>query len=92
MPWIHATVSSSPDADDLARELAATAANAAGLESTDVIALVTVADASAGSGAVVAVAGRVRDDSVEDSIVDAIRRVVANSTGLDMDLVAVVRS
>ena len=92
MPWIHATVSSSADADDLARELAATAANAAGLEPTGVIALVTVADASAGSGAMVAVAGRRRDDSVEDSIVDAIRRVVANSTGLDMDLVAVVRS
>lgn len=93
MPWIHATLSTSADpADRLARELAEAAASAAGLEPGDVIALITVADASAGSGALVTIAGRRRDDSLEDSIADAVRRVIATSTGLSVDLVAVVRS
>jgi hypothetical protein len=93
MPWIHATLSSSADpADRLAHELAQAAARAAGLEPGDVIALVTVADAAAGSGALVTIAGRRRDDLVEDRIAEAVRRVVATSTGVSVDLVAVVRS
>jgi hypothetical protein len=48
MPWIHATLSSSAvPTGRLAQELAQAAANAAGLEPGDVIALVTVADAGA---------------------------------------------
>ena len=93
MPWIHATLSgSAAPGGRLADELAETVASAAGLEPGDVIALVTVADAAAGSGALVTIAGRRRDDAVEDAIADAVRRVVATSTGLSADLVAVVRS
>jgi hypothetical protein len=93
MPWIHATLWSSADpAERLAPELAQAVASAAGLEPADVIALITVADASAGSGALVTIAGRRRDDSVEDSIAKAVRRVVATSTGVSVDLVAVVRA
>ena len=93
MPWIHATVSSSAGpADRLARELAQAAASAAGLEPDDIIALVTVADAATGTGTLVTIAGRRRDDAVEGRITDAVRRVVATSTGLGVDLVAVVRA
>jgi len=93
MPWIHATLASSAVATGrLAPELAQAAANAAGLDPGDVIALVTVADAAAGSGALVTITGRRRDDAVEDAIADAVRQVVATATGLSPDLVAVVRS
>jgi phenylpyruvate tautomerase PptA (4-oxalocrotonate tautomerase family) len=93
MPWIHATLASSAvPTGRLASELAQAAANAAGLDPGDVIALVTVADAAAGSGALVTITGRRRDDAVEDAIADAVRQVVATATGLSPDLVAVVRS
>jgi hypothetical protein len=93
MPWIHATVSGSRGpAGGLARDLADAAASAAGLEPADVVSLVTVADAAAGAGAVVTIAGRRRGDAVEDAIADAVRRVVAAATGVSADLVAVVRS
>jgi hypothetical protein len=93
MPWIHATLSSNAGpAGRLAHELAQAAANAAGLEPGDVIALITVADAAAGSGALVTITGRRRDDAVEDAIAGAVRQVVATATGLSADLVAVVRS
>ena len=93
MPWIHATLpSGAVPAGRLAHELAQAAASAAGLEPGDVIALVTVADAAAGSGALVTITGRRRDDALEDAIAGAVRRVVATATGLSPDLVAVVRS
>ena len=93
MPWIHATLASSAvPTGRLASELAQAAANAAGLDPGDVIALVTVADAAAGSGALVTITGRRRDAAVEDAIADAVRQVVATATGLSPDLVAVVRS
>lgn len=93
MPWIHATLSGGVvSADGLARDLARAAASAAGLDPADVIALVSVADAAAGSGALVTITGRRRDDAVEGRITDAVRRVVATSTGLGVDLVAVVRT
>jgi hypothetical protein len=93
MPWIHATLSGGAgSADGLARDLADAAASAAGLAPADVIALVTVADAAAGSGAVVTIAGRRRDDSAEDAIAAAARRVVATAIGVAPDLVAVIRS
>jgi hypothetical protein len=93
MPWIQATLSSSAvPAGRLAAELARAAADAAGFEPGDVIALVTVADAAAGSGALVTIAGRRRDVVVEDAIAGAVRRVVATAAGLSADLVAVVRS
>ena len=93
MPWIHATLSGTPgSAGDLARALAGAAAGAAGLEPADVVALVTVADAAAGSGALVTIAGRRRDDAVEDAVAAAVRRVVAAAGGVSADLVAVVRS
>jgi phenylpyruvate tautomerase PptA (4-oxalocrotonate tautomerase family) len=93
MPWIHATLSAGAgSADGLARDLADAAASAAGLAPADVITLVTVADAAAGSGAVVTIAGRRRDDSAEDAIAAAARQVVATAIGFDPDLVAVIRS
>ena len=93
MPWIHATLSSSVvPTGRLAHELAQAVANAAGLEPGDVIVLITVADAAAGSGALVTITGRRRDDAVEDAIAGAVRQVVATATGLSADLVAVVRS
>jgi hypothetical protein len=56
MPWIHATLSSSAvPAGRIADELASAAADAAGLEPGDVIALVTVADAAGLSPDLVAV-------------------------------------
>ena len=51
-----------------------------------------MADAAAGSGALVTITGRRRDDAIEDAIAGAVRRVVATATGLSADLVAVVRS
>ena len=93
MPWIHATLpSGAAPAGRVAHELAQAVAKAAGLEPGDVIVLVTVADAAAGSGALVTITGRRRDDAVEDAIAGAVRRVVATATGLSADLVAVVRS
>jgi phenylpyruvate tautomerase PptA (4-oxalocrotonate tautomerase family) len=93
MPWIHATLSGGAgSADSLARDLADAAASAAGLAPADVIALVTVADAAAGSGAVVTIAGRRRDESAEDAVAAAVRRVVAAAVGVAPDLVAVIRS
>lgn len=92
MPWIHATLSARVDnVNSLARELASAAATSAGLEPTDVVVLVTIADACAGSGAVVTVSGSRRDDRVEADLVDAVRQVVASGTGVSFDLVAVVR-
>jgi hypothetical protein len=93
MPWIHATLpSGAAPAGGLAHELARAAASAAGLEPGDVIALVTVADATAGSGALATIAGRRRDDAVEDAIANAVRQVLATATGLSPDLVGVVRA
>jgi len=92
MPWIHATLSARvDDVNGLARELARAAATSAGLEPTDVVVLVTIADTSAGSGAVVTVSGRRRDNRVEADLIDSVRQVVASCTGLNVDLVAVVR-
>lgn len=93
MPWIHVTVSAPvAQADLLATELATAAAAATGLGPGDVVVLVTVADASAGPGAVVVVSGRPRSETAEQDLADAVRAVVAASVGLDVDLVAVVRS
>ena len=93
MPWIHGTLSQQvEDADRLAAALADATAAATGLEPADVVVLVTVADASSGSGAVVTVAGRRRGETAETDLAEAVRRAVAASTGLGPDLVAVVRS
>jgi hypothetical protein len=93
MPWIHATLSGSAGpVEDLARDLASAAAGAAGLDPSDVVALVTVATAAAGSGALVTIAGRPRDPSTEAGIATAVRQVVATATGVGANLVAVVRS
>jgi hypothetical protein len=92
MPWIHATLSGSAGpVEDLARDLASAAAGAAGLDPSDVVALVTVATAAAGS-ALVTIAGRPRDPSTEAGIATAVRQVVATATGVGANLVAVVRS
>ena len=93
MPWIHVTLSQRvEDAELLAGQLADAAAAATGLVPADVVVLVTVADACSGSGAVVTVAGRARSEVAETGLSDAVRRVIADSTGLGADLVAVVRS
>ncbi len=94
MPWIHVTSTSAaaggPSA--LAADLCAGVAAAAGLVPSDVVVLVDVADGSAGSGALVTVAGRRRDDATEREVVDTVRRIVARGTDLAPDLVAVVRT
>lgn len=93
MPWIHVTLSQRvEDADRLAAELAVAAAAATNLGPAEVVVLVTVADASSGSGAVVTIAGRRRGKTAETDLTAAVRRVVAAWTGLGGDLIAVVRS
>lgn len=93
MPWIHATLPASvDDVNGLARQVASVAALTVGLEPTDVVVLVTIADACYGSGAVVTVSGRRRDEGVEADIVEAVRRVIASGTGLSVERVSVVRA
>ncbi len=92
MPWIHATLSAATDDPQaLAAALAREVALVTGLRPGDVVALVSVATAASGSGAVIVLAGANRGDDVEASLVDAVRRTVAEATGVSPDLVAVLR-
>ncbi|WP_137123259.1 hypothetical protein [Segeticoccus rhizosphaerae] len=94
MPWI--TVTTGPHRDPempsrLAEAVAAAVASPADLAPSDVVVLVQVATAASGPGAMVAMSGRVRGDSVEESIRVAVREAVAGQLGLDPDLVSHVR-
>ena len=92
MPWLHVTVPAGfLDAVGLADDLARDVSAAAGLGRGDVVTLITVADASATPGALVMLAGRRREKSVEMGMVEAACRTVVRAVGVSADLVAVVR-
>lgn len=95
MPWITVTTAAELSQDaaaSLARDVAAAAADAAGLDPHDVIVLVQRALASWGDGVVVSVSGRRRAQDIEAAIEGEVRRVVVDVTGIDGELVSVVRS
>lgn len=98
MPWIHVTappqdtapagqLNSSLWVTHCATEVAALV----GLEPTDVIVLVTHADAVSSRGAVVTVTGRHRGDETERELSALLHREVGNWTGVEPERVSLMR-
>ncbi len=99
MPWIHVTAPP-PDtttpaghvtSSDWATHCATEVAALVGLEPTDVIVLVTHADAVSGPGAVVTVTGRHRGDETERALSALLHLEVGNWTGVEQERVSLMR-
>lgn len=94
MPWITVTTATQLGREasaSRARDVAEAAAGAAALNHQDVIVLVQHAIVAWGDDAVVPISGRHRQEHVEEALEREVRRVMADSTGLNGDLISVVR-
>lgn len=95
MPWITAHVPSSAvseaSASDLADAIAIAAATVCGLQTNDVIVLVSRAELGGAAGAKAVVTGRDRGPDVEAALARGITDVLAHFVGCDSGFVAVTR-
>lgn len=92
MPWIQVSFGPSPqNPKDFVSHIAKIAADALGLNASEVVVLFSEATVSDPGGAVVSISGRNRGDLQEAALGQVLRDEIAQITGIPQELVAIVR-